>query len=74
MAETGAGPDATVMIGDTTYDMTMAVSAGTAAVGVAWGYHPVGALFGAGASIVVDTAEDLGALFSGDPRAAAAQA
>jgi phosphoglycolate phosphatase len=72
MAETGIAPDATVMIGDTTYDMTMAINAGAAAVGVAWGYHPVGALFGAGASIVVDTAEDLGALFSGDPQAGAA--
>ncbi|WP_264046810.1 HAD-IA family hydrolase [Methylobacterium flocculans] len=67
MAETGTGPEATVMIGDTTYDMAMAVSAGTAAVGVAWGYHPVGALFGAGASIVVERAADLGALFAGAP-------
>ena len=54
-------------LGDTTYDMAMAVSAGTAAVGVAWGYHPVGALFGAGASIVVERAADLGALFAGSP-------
>lgn len=65
MAEAGAEPGATVMIGDTTYDMAMAVSAGVAAIGVAWGYHPVGALFGAGASIVVDSAADLGALFPG---------
>ncbi|MCJ2033601.1 HAD-IA family hydrolase [Methylobacterium sp. J-068] len=63
MAETGIEPGATVMIGDTTYDMAMAVSAGVAAVGVGWGYHPTGALFGAGASIVVDNAVDLGALF-----------
>jgi phosphoglycolate phosphatase len=63
MAETGAEPAGTVMIGDTTYDMAMAVSAGVAAVGVGWGYHPTGALFGAGASIVVDNASDLGALF-----------
>jgi phosphoglycolate phosphatase len=65
MAAAGAEPGATVMIGDTTYDMAMAVSAGVAAIGVAWGYHPVGALFGAGASIVVDSAADLGALFPG---------
>jgi phosphoglycolate phosphatase len=63
MAESGADPAATVMIGDTTYDMAMAVSAGVAAIGVAWGYHPVGALFGAGAAIVVESAADLGALF-----------
>ena len=67
MAETGAEPAGTVMIGDTTYDMAMAVSAGVAAVGVGWGYHPTGALFGAGASIVVDNASDLGALFPGRP-------
>ncbi|MCK2054336.1 HAD-IA family hydrolase [Methylobacterium sp. 37f] len=75
MTDTGSEPGATVMIGDTTYDMAMAVSAGVAAVGVGWGYHPVGALFGAGASIVVDTADDLGALFTGtlhDPTAATA--
>ena len=65
MAAAGAEPGATMMIGDTTYDMAMAVSAGVAAIGVAWGYHPVGALFGAGASIVVDSAADLGALFPG---------
>ena len=65
MAAAGAEPGATMMIGDTTYDMAMAVSAGVAAIGVAWGYHPVGALFGAGASIVVDSAAALGALFPG---------
>ena len=63
MAETGATPATTVMIGDTTYDMAMAVSAGAAAIGVAWGYHPAGALFGAGAATVVDSAEALGELF-----------
>src|SRR5690242_19124516 len=41
MAETGADPSATAMIGDTTYDIVMALNAGTAAIGVGWGYHPV---------------------------------
>jgi phosphoglycolate phosphatase len=63
MAETGATPATTVMIGDTTYDMAMAMNAGAAAIGVAWGYHPAGALFGAGAATVVDTATALGELF-----------
>lgn len=73
MAETGVPAASTVMIGDTTYDMAMAVSAGAAAVGVSWGYHPPGALFAAGAVTVVDTAERLGELFSGplDPAASA---
>ena len=63
MAETGIGPSSTVMVGDTSYDMAMAVAAGAAAIGVAWGYHPAGALFGAGAVTVVETAAALGDLF-----------
>lgn len=65
MAEAGATPETTVMIGDTTYDMEMAVSAGAVAIGVGWGYHPAGALFNAGAATVVDTATALGELFPG---------
>lgn len=63
MAEVGIGPASTVMVGDTSYDMAMAVTAGAAAIGVGWGYHPAGALFGAGAVTVVETAEALGSLF-----------
>ncbi len=54
MAETGAEAAATVMIGDTTYDMEMAANAGVAAIGVAWGYHPAAALLQAGANTVID--------------------
>lgn len=49
MAETGADPAATVVIGDTTFDMEMARAAGARAIGVAWGYHPPAALAAAGA-------------------------
>jgi phosphoglycolate phosphatase len=49
MAEAGAAPETTMMIGDTSYDMMMARSAGAAAVGVAWGYHPPSELLAAGA-------------------------
>ena len=52
MAEAGVTPEATVMIGDTTYDMEMARLAGAAAFGVAWGYHPVAHLEAAGADLV----------------------
>ena len=44
MAETGAAPHQTVMVGDTSYDMDMARAAGVHGVGVSWGYHPVAAL------------------------------
>ncbi len=59
MADVGADPDQTVMVGDTTFDMTMARAAGTDAVGVAWGYHPVAALREAGARLVLESMETL---------------
>ncbi|MCV6585791.1 MAG: HAD-IA family hydrolase [Marinibacterium sp.] len=40
MAETGVGPDQTVMIGDTAFDIDMARAAGVTSIGVDWGYHP----------------------------------
>lgn len=58
MDEADAQAGDTVMIGDTTFDIEMAVGAGAAAVGVAWGYHPVDALWAAGAHHVTrDTPE-----------------
>jgi phosphoglycolate phosphatase len=57
--ETDATPEITVMVGDTTYDMAMARSAGVAAIGVAWGYHTVTELRNAGAHIIVDGFDDL---------------
>ena len=36
----GTTPDTTVMIGDTTHDLQMAVNAGVAGIGVAYGAHP----------------------------------
>lgn len=59
LVETGAEPEHTVMIGDTSYDMAMARSAGVTALGVAWGYHPPANLMQAGAHAVAD---DFGAL------------
>jgi len=57
MAETGIGPDRAVMIGDTTFDMDMARTAGMQAIGVGWGYHPPAELHAAGA--LAARAEDL---------------
>ena len=42
--DAGVDPKDAVMIGDTEFDMEMARAAGTAAIGVAWGYHPAEAL------------------------------
>jgi phosphoglycolate phosphatase len=72
MAETGAAPAATVMIGDTTYDMAMARSAGVDAIGVDWGYHSPQELLEAGASAVArDFAHLLDLLAAGKAVAAA---
>ena len=59
MRETGAAPASTVMVGDTSYDIEMARAAGACAIGVAWGYHTVGELTGAGAKVIVERFEDL---------------
>ena len=53
MRETGAAPMDTVLIGDTSYDMEMAVSAGAHALGVDWGYHEPRLLKASGARHVL---------------------
>ena len=62
MAEAGAAPGDTVMIGDSTFDMLMARAAGVRPIGVSWGYHPVAALTEAGAESVVGSYGQLRAL------------
>jgi phosphoglycolate phosphatase len=59
MAETGVEPAATLMIGDSTYDIEMALGARTGALGVAWGYHAPERLRLAGAHAVVESADAL---------------
>ena len=59
MAETGAGPSETVLIGDTTFDIEMAVNAGVAALGVSWGYHDTIELREVGADAVIDSFAEL---------------
>ncbi|WP_284124571.1 HAD-IA family hydrolase [Parerythrobacter aestuarii] len=65
IAEALAEPGATVMIGDTTYDIEMGRAAGTRAIGVAWGYHPPEALLEAGAEAVAETPQELGDMLDG---------
>jgi len=62
MAEAGATPSDTVMIGDTAYDIAMAQAAGVRSIGVAWGYHDADELFAAGADAVAESAAELGEL------------
>jgi phosphoglycolate phosphatase len=74
MAETGIAPEQTVMVGDTTFDMAMAVAAGTGALGVGWGYHTADELHRAGAHSVIAAshglADEIDAFFAGREKAA----
>ena len=58
MAETGAAPETTVMIGDTSFDMDMGHAAGVRAIGVGWGYHRPDMLLASGAqAVAMDSAQ-----------------
>ncbi|MEY4500246.1 MAG: hypothetical protein RIS52_136 [Pseudomonadota bacterium] len=59
MAEAGASPETTIMIGDTSFDMAMGVAAGARSLGVDWGYHPHHELIAAGAYHVALHPRDL---------------
>ena len=59
MATAGTEPGDTIMVGDTSFDMAMAESAGAYGVGVQWGYHPAEELIEAGAETVIDRFEEL---------------
>ena len=59
MADAGVGRFATVMVGDTTFDIQMALNAEVGAIGVGWGYHAPELLLGAGAHALAATGEVL---------------
>ena len=63
MAEVGAEPAETVMVGDTTYDIEMARAAGCLAVGVNWGNHEEARLHAAGAHCVIGHFSELSQVF-----------
>lgn len=59
IAETGASPETTVMIGDTVFDMELARNANVKAIGVSWGYHPPNDLMQCGADVIVQNYSDV---------------
>lgn len=65
LAESGANPSETAMIGDTAFDMAMAVNAGVRAIGVDWGYHHPRELVEAGAEAVAGSIAELRLLLKG---------
>ena len=54
ISDAGASPAATIVVGDTSFDMAMAVNAGATGIGVAWGYHDAAELLDAGAVAVAE--------------------
>ena len=52
IAEAGASPDTTIVVGDTSFDMAMAVNAGARGIGAGWGYHDAEELIDGGAVAV----------------------
>ena len=59
MADAGAAPGTTIVIGDTSYDMAMARAAGARALGAGWGYHSADELTRAGAHKVAERPLDI---------------
>jgi phosphoglycolate phosphatase len=59
LSETATDPADAVMIGDTVFDMRMALAAGVPAIGVGWGYHARDELLEAGAVFVAETPAEL---------------
>jgi phosphoglycolate phosphatase len=62
IAEAGANPETSFVVGDTSFDMAMAVNAGARGIGAAWGYHDAEELLGAGAAAVAERPLDVLAL------------
>ena len=59
IADAGAEPATSFVVGDTSFDMAMAVNAGTRGIGAAWGYHDADELLGAGAAAVAERPLDV---------------
>lgn len=62
MAETGARPERSAMLGDSSFDIEMAVAAGIIPIAVSWGFQPVARLMGLGARARIDAWAELPSL------------
>ena len=59
LAETGKQAAECLMVGDTSFDMAMAVNARVTALGVDWGYHAPEELLAHGAAHIISRAQDI---------------
>jgi phosphoglycolate phosphatase len=59
IADAGATPETSIVIGDTSFDMAMAVAGGATPLGAGWGYHDAQELIEAGAVAVAERPLDV---------------
>ncbi len=59
LRESGVSAKRAILVGDTRFDIEMAINASVTPVGVSWGYHDVGDLSAAGATHVATDFADL---------------
>jgi phosphoglycolate phosphatase len=59
IADAGAAPETSIVVGDTSFDMAMAVNAGARGIGAGWGYHDSDELIAAGAVAVAERPLDV---------------
>ena len=59
IADAEAAPESSIVVGDTSFDMAMAVSAGARGIGAGWGYHDAHELLEAGAVAVAERPLDV---------------
>ena len=71
IAETGVAAHEVAMVGDTSFDMLMARSAGVRGIGVSWGYHPPAELRSAGAHSIIEYFDELPGVLNANDRSAA---
>jgi phosphoglycolate phosphatase len=62
LADAGATPDSTFVVGDTAYDMGMARAAAVGALGAGWGYHDEAELLAGGAQLIAENPRSVLAL------------
>ena len=62
IADAGASPETSFVVGDTSFDMAMAAAAGAAPIGAGWGYHHSEELIEAGAVAVAEAPAEVIAL------------
>ena len=59
IADADATPETSIVVGDTSFDMAMAKSAGATGIGAGWGYHEAQELIDAGAVAVAERPLDV---------------